>query len=46
MTKPFELPSRDPLYHRQLLRSYNIPEFIDGPVNVSPQELARIIRQP
>ncbi|MCR4921904.1 MAG: hypothetical protein K5945_09430 [Bacteroidaceae bacterium] len=44
MTKPFELPARDPLYHRQLMRSYNIPEFIDGPVTTSPQELARIVR--
>ena len=45
-TKPFEIPSRVPLYNRQLLRSYNIPEFIDGPVTVSPQELARVIQRP
>ena len=45
MTKPFELPSEEPEYHRQLMRSYNVPEFIVGPVEVSPQELAEIIKQ-
>lgn len=45
-TKPFELPSRQPEYHRQLLRSYNVPEFMHGPVTYRPQRLARIIRQP
>ena len=43
-SKPFELPSDNPLYHRQLLRSYNVPEFISGPVRITPQQLARIIR--
>ena len=45
MAKPFELPSEEPEYHRQLMRSYNVPEFIVGPVEVSPQELAEIIKQ-
>ncbi len=44
MTKPFELPAQHPLYHRELMRSYNIPEFINGPVNIGPQELARVVR--
>ncbi len=44
-TKPFELPAGEPDYHLLLMRSYNVPEFILGPVEVSPQELARIIRQ-
>ena len=43
--KPFELPARHPQYHRELLRSYNIPEFISGPVNVTPQEFTKVIRQ-
>lgn len=42
-TKPFELPQRDPLYHRQFMRSYNIPEFLTGPVTISPQEFAKVI---
>ena len=43
--KPFELPQDDPLMHRQFTRSYNIPEFMNGPVTVSPQELGTFISQ-
>lgn len=41
--RPFELPQSDPRYHQQFLRSYNIPEFMKGPVTVRPQELAKVI---
>ena len=41
--KPFELPQSDPDYHRQFLRSYNIPEFMSGPVTISPQAFARVL---
>ncbi|MDY5632194.1 MAG: hypothetical protein SPF56_06870 [Bacteroidaceae bacterium] len=44
-SRPLELPSRHPLYHRELMRSYNIPEFMSGPVTIRPQDLARAIRQ-
>lgn len=44
-TKPFELPSKDPDYHRQLMKSYNIPEFMKGPVNLKPQNIADILKQ-
>ncbi|MBR4533779.1 MAG: PD40 domain-containing protein [Bacteroidaceae bacterium] len=44
-SKPFELPQDNPQYHRQFLRSYNIPEFLSGPVTITPQEFARIIKQ-
>ena len=43
--KPFELPSKDPDYHRQLMKSYNIPEFMKGPVKLKPQNLADILKQ-
>ena len=43
-TKPFELPQRDPDHHRQLMKSYNIPEFMLGPVTVSPQEFADVLK--
>ena len=43
-TKPFELPSEDPDYHRQFLRCYNIPEFMKGPVTISPQAFADILK--
>ena len=44
-SKPFELPTDNPLYHRELLRSYNVPEFITGPVTVTPQEFAHVIQE-
>ena len=43
-TKPFELPSEDPDYHRQLMRCYNIPEFMHGPVTVRPQAFADVLK--
>ena len=42
--KPFELPQADPDYHRQFMKSYNIPEFMRGPVKVKPQEFARVLK--
>ena len=44
-TKPFELPSADPDYHRQFLKCYNIPEFMRGPVTIRPQKFADILKQ-
>ena len=43
-TKPFELPARDPDYHRQLLKSYNVPELMTGPVRWTPQDIARVLK--
>ena len=39
-SKAFELPCADPGYHRKLLKSYNIPEFMLGPVTMNPQQFA------
>ena len=39
-SKPFELPQADPDYHRQFIKSYNVPEFMRGPVKVTPQDFA------
>ena len=44
-TRPFELPQRHPNYHRELLRSYNIPEFMLGPVTIRPQAFAAEVRK-
>ncbi|MBQ7442972.1 MAG: PD40 domain-containing protein [Bacteroidaceae bacterium] len=44
-SRPFELPQDDPQYHRQFLRSYNIPEFLSGPVTIRPQEFAALIKK-
>ena len=43
-SRPFELPQANPDYHRQFMKSYNIPEFMRGPVTVTPQEFARILK--
>lgn len=43
-TKPFELPSKNPDYHRQFLKSYNIPEFMNGPVTIKPQSFADALK--
>jgi hypothetical protein len=44
-TKPFELPSADPDYHRQFLKCYNVPEFMRGPVTIKPQRFADVVKQ-
>ena len=43
-TKPFELPCADPDYHRQFMKSYNIPEFMRGPVTIRPQAFAGVLK--
>ena len=43
-SKPFELPQPDPDYHRQFMKCYNIPEFMRGPVEVTPQEFASVLK--
>jgi len=43
-TKPFELPCADPDYHRQFMRSYNVPEFMRGPVTIQPQQFADALK--
>ncbi|MBO4827583.1 MAG: PD40 domain-containing protein [Prevotella sp.] len=43
-SKPFELPSEDPDYHRQFMKCYNIPEFMSGPVSIKPQQFADILK--
>ena len=43
-TKPFELPSADPDYHRQLIKSYNVPELMKGPVTLTPQKAASVLK--
>ena len=38
-------PCADPDYHRQFLKSYNIPEFMRGPVTIKPQQFADALKQ-
>ena len=43
-SKPFELPSENPDYHRQLMKSYNVPEFVKGPVSFKPHDFADVLK--
>lgn len=43
-TKPFELPTADPDYHRQMMRSYNVPEFMSGRVVITPHQFADVLK--
>ena len=43
-TKPFELPCADSDYHRQFMKSYNVPEFMRGPVTIKPQDFADVLK--
>lgn len=43
-TKPFELPSEYPNYHREMMKCYNIPEFMHGPVTIKPQTFADVLK--
>jgi Tol biopolymer transport system component len=40
-SKPFLLPQQDPEYHLSRVVVYNIPEFVNGPVKIRPQELIK-----
>lgn len=42
--KPFLLPQRDPGYNADLMKSFNIPEFVKSKIQQGPRKLARIIR--
>jgi len=35
------LPQQDPEYHQSRVVVYNIPEFVNGPVKIRPQELIK-----
>jgi hypothetical protein len=38
------LPCADPDYHRQFMKSYNVPEFMRGPVTIKPQDFADVLK--
>ncbi|MBN1560205.1 PD40 domain-containing protein [candidate division KSB1 bacterium] len=40
-SKPFVLPQKDPAFYESFAKTFNIPEFVDGPVTVRPQKLAK-----
>ena len=40
-SKPFLLPQEDPGYHQSRVVVYNIPEFVNGPVKITPQKIIK-----
>jgi Tol biopolymer transport system component len=44
--KPFEIPRKDPMHNKNLLKGYNVPQFSTTPVNVSQAKLKEIIAGP
>ncbi|NQT17708.1 MAG: PD40 domain-containing protein [Planctomycetes bacterium] len=42
--KPFILPRRDPEFYDSLLKTMSVPELITGPVPVTDETLARVVR--
>lgn len=43
-SKPFLLPQKDMEHDRMLMKSYNVPEFISGPVTFDKAEMARVAK--
>lgn len=43
--KEFVLPQRDPTLYSRMLKSFNIPEFITGRVELNPRDFADATRQ-
>ena len=44
VSAPFLLPQKDPQYNDLLLKAYNVPEFISGPITVSAYEIESAIK--
>ncbi|MHC4985420.1 MAG: TolB family protein [Planctomycetota bacterium] len=42
-SKPFVMPLRDPTRYNGLLKTYNVPELVTGPVPWGPSELGTVI---
>lgn len=43
-SKPFELPQADPELHKLMTLSYNVVEFMNGPVTISPRDFASTLK--
>lgn len=40
-SKPFPLPQKDPAFYDSFMKSYNIPEFVSGPVTIGERQISR-----
>lgn len=41
--KPFQVPQQSPAHYQLSFKSYNRPEFMVAPVQVSPKDIARVV---
>ena len=41
--QPFLLPQKNPDFYRGFLKSYNVPEFVKGKVDLNPYEISRTL---
>jgi len=44
--KPFVLPQEDPGFYGSCLNTFNVPEFMEGPVTITKRDLARTVVEP
>ena len=44
--KPFLLPQEDPEFYDTCLQTFNLPDFVTGPVKLSEADLARAVTRP
>jgi hypothetical protein len=42
--KPLVLPQKDPLFYDSCLDTFNTPELVIGPIPVTGEKLARVVR--
>ncbi len=40
-SKAFVLPQKEPAYYDQMLESFNIPELVNGKINIAPRNFSR-----
>jgi len=45
-SKPFILPQGDPTFYDACLETFNLPEFVQGPVRISSRQLASAVLRP
>lgn len=45
-SKAFVVPQKDPAYYSELMKSYNVPEFLVAPVDVSRHAILRQVNSP
>ena len=45
VTKPFVLPQEDPWFYENSLKSFNIPDLSNGPVNFDAKMIGQMVKE-